>query len=80
MIVMKFGGTSVGSPQRMREVAELIHDGQPKVVVLSAVAGTTNKLVDLASCLYQGDQACALDRLEMLFGAYQEFVRGPPSR
>lgn len=75
MIVMKFGGTSVGSPQRMREVAELIHDGQPKVVVLSAVAGTTNKLVDLASCLYQGDQACALDRLEMLFGAYQEFVR-----
>ncbi len=74
MIVMKFGGTSVGSPQRMREVAELIHDGQPKVVVLSAVAGTTNKLADLAACLRQGDQACASDRLEMLFREYLEFV------
>ena len=45
MEVWKFGGTSVGSPQRMREVAELIHSGKQRWIVLSAVSGTTNKLV-----------------------------------
>ena len=45
MEVWKFGGTSVGSPQRMREVAELIHTGKQRWIVLSAVSGTTNKLV-----------------------------------
>lgn len=48
MKVLKFGGTSVGTPQRMKEVANLIADGQPKIVVLSAMSGTTNSLVEIA--------------------------------
>ena len=46
MKVMKFGGTSVGSPQRMQDVSKLITaDGEPRFVVLSAMSGTTNTLV-----------------------------------
>ena len=45
MKVLKFGGTSVGSAQRMKEVAKLITDGEQKIVVLSAMSGTTNTLV-----------------------------------
>lgn len=42
MKVLKFGGTSVGSAQRMKDVAKLITDGEQKIVVLSAMSGTTN--------------------------------------
>lgn len=45
---MKFGGTSVGSPQRMKEVTKLIVNGQRNIVVLSAMSGTTNSLVEIA--------------------------------
>ena len=45
MKVLKFGGTSVGSAARMKEVAKLICDGEQKIVVLSAMSGTTNSLV-----------------------------------
>lgn len=48
MKVLKFGGTSVGTPQRMKEVSKLITDGEKKIVVLSAMAGTTNSLVEIA--------------------------------
>jgi len=45
MKVMKFGGTSVGSPERMKNVASLItKSGEPTFVVLSAMSGTTNSL------------------------------------
>lgn len=54
MQVLKFGGTSVGSPQRMKEVSALITaDGKPKVVVLSAMSGTTNSLVEISDYLYK---------------------------
>lgn len=53
MKVLKFGGTSVGSAQRMKNVASLIGNGEPKIVVLSAMAGTTNTLIDIAGCLYR---------------------------
>ncbi len=49
MKVLKFGGTSVGSAQRMKEVAKLITDGEQKIVVLSAMSGTTNTLVEINS-------------------------------
>lgn len=55
MKVLKFGGTSVGSAQRMKHVAHLVNDGSPKIVVLSAMAGTTNALVDIITCFNQGD-------------------------
>ena len=53
MKVLKFGGTSVGSAQCMKDVAKLIYDGNPKIVVLSAMAGTTNTLVEISDYLYK---------------------------
>ena len=48
MKVMKFGGTSVGSPERMKEVASLVtKSGEPTFIVLSAMRGTTNALVEI---------------------------------
>ena len=53
MKIVKFGGTSVGSPERMANVAEIItSDQEEKIVVLSAVSGTTNKLVSICDSLY----------------------------
>lgn len=53
MKVLKFGGTSVGSAQRMKEVAKLITDGEQKIVVLSTMSGTTNTLVEISDYLYK---------------------------
>ena len=53
MKVLKFGGTSVGSAQRMKDVAKLITDGEQKIVVLSAMSGTTNTLVEISDYLYK---------------------------
>jgi aspartate kinase len=52
MKIMKFGGTSVGNPDRMKALIPLINDEDPKIVVLSAMAGTTNSLVEIADLLY----------------------------
>lgn len=52
MKVLKFGGTSVGSPERMKSILPLIMQNKPAIVVLSAMAGTTDKLVKLSSQLY----------------------------
>ena len=50
MKVMKFGGTSVGSPERMKNVCQLItRSGEPTFVVLSAMSGTTNSLVEISN-------------------------------
>lgn len=72
--VVKFGGTSVGSPERMNEVARLINNSEPKIVVLSAVAGTTNKLVEIASKLRsnQIEEAAALTH--QLHDEYKAFI------
>ena len=59
MKVMKFGGTSVGSPQRMKEVAKLIHNGEQNFVVLSAMSGTTNALVEIADYYKKGNPESA---------------------
>ncbi len=48
MLVLKFGGTSVGSIENMVNVKNIINNGQQKVVVLSAMSGTTNALVKVA--------------------------------
>ncbi len=48
MKILKFGGTSVGSPQRMKDVSALIANREKKIVVLSAMSGTTNSLVEIA--------------------------------
>ena len=52
MKIMKFGGTSVGKPERMHQVAQLItKTEEPKIVVLSALSGTTNSLVGINNLL-----------------------------
>ena len=77
MKVMKFGGTSVGLPQRMHEVAKLITaDNQEKIVVLSAVSGTTNSLVEIASLLSKGNREGAKEKIDALEAHYKKFVEG----
>lgn len=75
MKVLKFGGTSVGAPDRMHHVAKLVlrHDG-PKIVVLSAVSGTTNTLVQIGEHLRAGNDEKASLVIEELFGKYQDFI------
>ena len=59
MKVLKFGGTSVGSPENMRAVMKLITDGEQKLVVLSAMSGTTNALVEIAGYLHKKNRDTA---------------------
>lgn len=56
----------MGSAERIRGVAELIADGQPKIVVLSAMSGTTNTLVEISDCLYRNERQEALDIIQNL--------------
>ncbi len=75
MKVMKFGGTSVGKPQRMREVAKLITATEgPKIVVLSALSGTTNALVEISSLLATNDRHSAQEKINALDAHYQQFI------
>ncbi|WP_224999729.1 aspartate kinase [Cesiribacter sp. SM1] len=75
MRVIKFGGTSVGSPERMSTVAELtLQQPQPVVVVLSAVSGTTNALVEMAALATEGRHKKALIQLDQLQEKYLAFV------
>lgn len=53
MKVLKFGGTSVGSAQRIKEVAKLITARGRNIIVLSAMSGTTNTLVEISDYLYK---------------------------
>lgn len=71
MKVMKFGGTSVGTAQRMKDVSQLItKDGEAKIVVLSAMSGTTNSLVEISDYLYKKNTEGAnniINRLEQKY-------------
>ncbi|WP_132054006.1 aspartate kinase [Pseudocnuella soli] len=76
MKIMKFGGTSVGKPQRMHDVAQLItKDSDPKIVVLSAVSGTTNSLVEIATLLAAQKREEAKEKIDTLEAKYQEFIK-----
>lgn len=74
MKVMKFGGTSVGKPERMHDVAQLITaDDESKIVVLSALSGTTNSLVEISNSLAAGDRNTAKQQIEKLEAHYKDF-------
>ena len=74
MKVMKFGGTSVGKPERMQQVAKLIvQDEESKIVVLSALSGTTNALVEISNALAQGDKSGAKQQIQGLQDHYKIF-------
>jgi len=74
MKVLKFGGTSVGSAQRMKEVAKLICDGDRKIVVLSAMSGTTNSLVEISDYLYKKNPDGANEIINKLALKYFEHI------
>ena len=74
MKVLKFGGTSVGSAQRMKEVAKLITDGEQKIVVLSAMSGTTNTLVEISDYLYKKNPEGANEIINKLEAKYKQHV------
>lgn len=74
--VMKFGGTSVGKPHRMHEVASLItKEEKPTIVVLSAVSGTTNSLVEIGNFLSIGNKEEAKEKIDALEAQYQAFIK-----
>lgn len=76
MIVYKFGGTSVGSAERIRSVAKLItRDDEPKIVVLSAMSGTTNTLFEIVNYLYKGIREGAVDTINNLEKHYKQTVK-----
>jgi aspartate kinase len=75
MKIMKFGGTSVGKPERMHQVYELItKDAESKIVVLSALSGTTNALVDISISLSAGNKSEAKQKIDTLEAHYHAFV------
>ncbi len=75
MKVMKFGGTSVGSPERMKNVSSLItKDGEPVMVVLSAMSGTTNSLIEISDYLYKKNPEGANDVINRLEKVYMRHV------
>jgi len=72
--IMKFGGTSVGNPDRMRALIPLITDKEKKIVVLSAMSGTTNALVGITDLLYTGNVNDASSKIESLRAVYHQVV------
>jgi aspartate kinase len=74
MKVLKFGGTSVGSAARIKDVAKLICDGEPKIVVLSAMSGTTNSLVEISDYYYKNNTSGAMERINVLEQKYHDVI------
>lgn len=74
MKVMKFGGTSVGSPQRIKNVAQLISSEDSKLVVLSAMSGTTNTLVEITDYLNKENPLGANNVIRRLENVYHKHV------
>jgi len=75
MKVMKFGGTSVGKPERMHHIVSLVNkETEPVIVVLSALSGTTNALVEIGLWIAKGDRAAAKQTIDRLEAHYHDFV------
>lgn len=74
MKILKFGGTSVGSSQRMKDVCQLITDGDRKIVVLSAMSGTTNSLVEIADYINKRNPEAANNVINKLRNVYLQHI------
>jgi aspartate kinase len=75
MKIMKFGGTSVGKSERMAQVMELItKDQEEKIVVLSALSGTTNALVSIGDAMASSNKLHAKELIDKLYTHYVEFI------
>jgi aspartate kinase len=75
MKVLKFGGTSVGSPERMKKLLDIIDPAQRQIVVLSAVSGTTNSLVEIGQAYLAGDKKKAAGLISTLKEKYEIFIK-----
>jgi len=75
MKVLKFGGTSVGSPERMKKLLDIINPAERQIVVLSAVSGTTNSLVEIGQAYLAGDKAKAAELIKILKDKYEIFIK-----
>jgi aspartate kinase len=76
MKVMKFGGTSVGKPERMHHIVSLVtKEKEPVIVVLSALSGTTNALVEIGEHISKGDRQAAKQSIDKLEKHYQTFIK-----
>lgn len=74
MKVLKFGGTSVGSIENIKSVKEIITDGDKKIVVLSAMSGTTNALVEISEQIKGGEIEAAVQSVENLSAKYEVVI------
>jgi len=75
MVIMKFGGTSVGKPERMHQVSQLItRNAEPTLVVLSALSGTTNALVEISAALASPKKQIAAEKIAVLEKQYRAFI------
>ncbi len=75
MKVLKFGGTSVGSPDRMKKLLDIINPAERQIVVLSAVSGTTNNLADIGQAYLTGDKPKAAALIAHLKAKYETFIQ-----
>ena len=76
MKVMKFGGTSVGKPERMHHIVSLISkETEPAIIVLSALSGTTNALIEIVTLIAKGDRISAKQSIDKLEEHYQSFIK-----
>lgn len=72
---MKFGGTSVGKPERMHHIVSLVtKETEPTIVVLSALSGTTNALVEIGDHIAKGDRVSAKQSIDKLEAHYHDFI------
>ena len=74
MKVLKFGGTSLGTAQRMKDVAKFLCDGNKKIVVFSAMSGTTNSLVEISDYFYKRNHTHAIEVINYLSKKYADVI------
>src|SRR5690606_15526662 len=74
MKVLKFGGTSVGSAERIKMLLDIINPQDRQIVVLSAVAGTTNALVEISQAYTTGDKDKASELIKTLHDKYRSLL------
>jgi aspartate kinase len=75
MKVLKFGGTSVGSPDRMKNLLDIIKPKDKQIVVLSAVSGTTNSLLEISQAYLAEDKPKAAELIAALKAKYEIFIK-----
>jgi len=74
MKVLKFGGTSLGTSERMKGVVDIVMSQSPVLVVLSAVSGTTDSLVKISDCIKATETSCISEQIDLLGKHYRKYI------